>query len=37
LSDYHIWLKRAVSRSFAIINFDTINRCQFCRARCNWP
>ena len=29
LSDYHIRMKRAASRSSAIINFDAINRCQF--------
>jgi len=29
LSDYHIRMKRAVSRSSAIINFDAINRRQF--------
>ena len=35
LSDYHIRMKRAASRSFAIIHFDAINRRQFFRARCN--
>ena len=29
LSDYHIRMKRAASRSSAIINFDAINRRQF--------
>jgi len=29
LSDYHNWMKRAASRSSAIINFDAINRASF--------
>ena len=35
LSDYHIRMKRAASRSSAIINFDAINWRQFFRARYN--
>ena len=36
LSDYHIRMKRAASRSSAIINFDAINRRRFFLTRCNW-